>query len=67
MTKRIQISTPFGDVTESARRRAAMNMREDPALFAEILADLTRLFGGDEAKGKSEMLRRYPEAFGDTN
>ena len=66
MTKRIIISTPFGDVTESARRRAAQNMREDPACFAEALASLTNLMGGNAERGMAEMRRRYPEAFDDS-
>jgi hypothetical protein len=65
MTKRIIIQSPFGEVTEAARKRAALNMKEDPDLFISILNDLTLLMGGDSAKGMAELKRRYPEALED--
>lgn len=56
------IWTPYGQVTEAARKQAAINMSADPALFAKILALLVRECGGDEARGLAEMKRRYPES-----
>lgn len=57
------IHTPYGTVTEVARKQAAINMSADPKLFAKVLAILVRECGGDEARGLAEMKRRYPEAF----
>ena len=49
------IITPYGQTTEAARYRAAMNMKADPAVKARVVA----LIG--EAKAK----RDFPEAFSD--
>jgi hypothetical protein len=57
----ILIDTPYGPVSEVARRQAAINMREDPVLFIKIESNLIREFGVE--MGKKEMRRRYPEAF----
>ena len=55
------ISTPWGPVTESARRQAALNMRDDLALRAQVLAMVVKECGGDTARGEAEFRRRYPE------
>lgn len=60
----IRIETPWGPVTESARRQAAANMQADPVKKAQVerlLAD--QLFGGDLEKGREESEKRYPEAY----
>lgn len=58
------ILTPYGAVSESARLRAAMNMREDPArrlMVEELLAK--QMFDGDIEKARKESRRRYPESY----
>jgi len=57
------ITTPWGNVTESARKHAALNMREDADLRYRIVARLAQDFDGDWAKGLAEAKRRYPEGF----
>ena len=57
------IMTQWGPVTESARFQAALNMREDPEIFARVLAIKVRECRGDEIRGLAEMKRCYPEAF----
>lgn len=47
------ILTEYGPVTESARLRAALNMREDVELRAKIIAML----------GEAKARKHYPEAF----
>jgi hypothetical protein len=49
-------------VPEGARVQAAVNMRKNPALRAEVEALLGRKLG-DPAKGIAESKRRYPEAY----
>ena len=61
-TKPPVISTPHGDVTESARHAAALNMRLDPAIKMRVIDCLVKQFGGDERRGLAEAKRRYPEA-----
>ena len=60
--ERIIINTQWGPVTESARRQAALNMRDDPVLREAIIARLCAETG-DPAAGLTEARRRYPEAF----
>lgn len=58
------IMTPYGPVTESARKQAALNLWLDPvkrSQVVELLAD--QLYAGDMAKGLAEAKRRFPEAF----
>ena len=59
----ISIPTPFGPVSEAARRQAALNMRDDPALRERVELRIIADCGGDEEKGKAECRRRYPEAY----
>lgn len=56
------IKTPWGDVTESARRQAAINMAADPAKRAEVEAFLAKRLGS-VAAGLAEAQRAYPEAY----
>lgn len=62
-TKPPVISTPNGDVTESARLQAALNMRIDPMIKMRVIDCIVKQFGGDEQRGMAEARRRYPEAF----
>lgn len=58
------IMSAWGPVTESARRQAALNMRDDPdkrAAVEEVLAK--QLFNGDIELGRAESRKRYPEAY----
>jgi hypothetical protein len=57
------IDTPWGPVTEAARLRAALNMREDPELRDKVTATLQDMLSGDREAAVEEMKRRYPEAF----
>jgi len=57
------IPTPWGNVTESARKQAAENLKSDPELRAKVLAVIVKEFNGDVAVAQKEMRRRYPEAF----
>jgi hypothetical protein len=60
------IMSPYGPVSESARRQAAYNMRDDYALrlrVEQLIAD--QFFAGNLEKGIIEARRRYPEAFQD--
>lgn len=58
------ISTTWGPVTESARLRAALNMREDPAKRQQVEQLLAnQLFNGDLVAGIEESRRRYREAY----
>lgn len=59
--KKIEINTPWGLVTESARKQAALNMRDDPEKRAQVEAMLVSQFGS-VAAGMAEFRRRYPEA-----
>jgi len=54
--------TPYGPVTESARWRAAMNMKEDDELKAHVEELLSKEMG-NVALGMAEARRRYPEAY----
>jgi hypothetical protein len=58
------IDTPWGATTESARLRAALNMKDDPALKSKVEALLARQKGSMEA-GVAESKRRYPECYED--
>ena len=62
--ERIKIFTEFGLTTEKARWRAAMNMKEDPAIKQRCLDLLTEKLGS-RAKAEAESKRRYPEAWED--
>jgi hypothetical protein len=55
------INTPWGQVTESARLRCALNMRDDPAVKARVEEVLCKQHG--MARGLVESRRRYPEAY----
>ena len=57
------IDTPWGPVTESARRRAALNMRDDDSLREHVEDLLIGRAGGDIRAGLEESHRRYPEAY----
>lgn len=58
------ILTQWGaPVTEWARLQAAINIRQDPAVFNRVLNIIVRECGGSEERGLQEMRRRYPEAF----
>jgi hypothetical protein len=59
----IIIETPYGNVTESARHAAAMNMRDDLDLRTRCEDTLINQMGGDVGKAMAEMRRRYPEAY----
>jgi len=58
---RIEIETPWGLVSESARLRAALNMKEDPMIKARVEKLLVEQMGTE--KGMAEARRRYPEAY----
>lgn len=49
----IIIPTPWGNVSESARHAAAMNMKHDPEKKAMVV----------EMIGEEEARRRYPEGW----
>ena len=55
------IQTAWGAVTESARRQAAYNIRDNSDLREKVRAIIVREVGEDNAD--AEMRRRYPEAF----
>lgn len=58
------IQTQWGPVSESARYRAALNMREDPdkrLQVEQLLAN--QIFYGNLEKGREESRKRYPEAY----
>jgi hypothetical protein len=57
------IMTKYGPVTECARHQAALNMREDPAVFDRVLKIKLAQCGGNVDKAIAEMRRCYPEAF----
>lgn len=57
------ISTPWGQVTESARFTAAMNMLADPAIKFRVEEIIIKECGGDRVRGLAECKRRYPEAY----
>lgn len=57
------ISTQYGPVTESARLRAAMNMRADIAIRLRVEKRVIAECGGDVRRGVEECKRRYPEAY----
>lgn len=57
------IHTPFGDVTEGARLRCAMNMLEDGTLRQRVEDLLIRQNGGNVEVGIAEAKKRYPEAY----
>jgi hypothetical protein len=59
----ILIETAWGPVTESARRQAAINMREDANLRLRVENLVIKECGGDILKGQAECRRRYPEAY----
>jgi hypothetical protein len=58
------IPTKFGGpVTESARLRAALNMRDDEGLRHRVEEVIIKEFGGDIERGLKECRRRYPESY----
>ncbi len=57
------VSTPWGPVTESARKQAALNMRDDPGLRMKVMTVLKQQMNLSEEDAMREMKRRYPEAF----
>jgi hypothetical protein len=59
-----RIDTPFGPVTEWARRQAAENMYLDPVKRTGVEIILAGEMGSVEA-GKKESRRRFPEAYRD--
>jgi hypothetical protein len=58
-----RISTPYGDVTECARKQAALNMRDDPALRERVVEVLARELCCPPDIALKEARRRYPEGF----
>jgi hypothetical protein len=58
-----QIDTPYGPVSEAARKQAAANMKLDPKLRDRVVEAVSRDVGSPEA-GLAEAKRRYPEAWG---
>lgn len=56
------IPTAWGQVTESARRQAAVNMRHDPALRERVI-DLLAAEGRPRAVAEQVARERYPEAW----
>ena len=59
--KPIRIETPFGPVTEYARKQAAENIRNDADLRAKVMDLLVKETGSVEL-AEAEFRRRYPEA-----
>ena len=59
---RIEIHTIWGLVTESARKQAASNIRENPVLRQKV-EDMLAEQAGSREEGIREMRRRYPEVF----
>jgi len=55
------ILSQYGQTTESARRRAAQNMIEDPDIRRRVEELLVKQSGGDRDRGLAEFARRYPE------
>jgi len=58
------IQTPWGPVTESARKQAAINIGADPVLKEAVIALLMR-DGRSRDEATAEARRRYPEGFPD--
>lgn len=65
-----EILTPFGPVTEYARRQAAENMRDDADLRAKVMDILLKQVSKpnlteeeNRVLAEAEFKRRYPEAF----
>lgn len=56
------IPTAWGQVTESARRQAAVNMRHDLALRERVIA-LLAAEGRPRAVAEQVARERYPEAW----
>jgi hypothetical protein len=59
----VKIDTPWGVVTEWARRQAAINMRNDPAKFEQVVQCFVRGQGMTREQAVATMRERYPEAF----
>lgn len=59
----IVIESPWGQVSEPARRQAALNMRDDLVLRTRCEQMCIDECGGDLERGIQEMHRRYPEAY----
>jgi hypothetical protein len=59
-----RIDTPFGPVTEWARRQAAENMYLDPVKRTGVEILLAEQLGSVEA-GIKESRKRFPEAYRD--
>lgn len=58
------IMTQWGPVTEAARKRAALNMKADPAKRRAVEELLCKQLGS-VARGLAEARRRYPEVYED--
>jgi len=56
------IDSPYGQVSEGARRQAAVNMRLDPVKRFQIEQMLIKQMGSEE-RGLAEARKRYPEAY----
>lgn len=56
------ITSEYGQTSESARRQAALNMRDDADLRYRVVSALAQKFDGDWRKALTEAERRYPEA-----
>jgi len=55
-----KIMTTYGPTTEWARQQAVANMKADPEKRKAVLQLLVDQ-AGDEAKGKLEFQKRFPE------
>jgi hypothetical protein len=58
------IQTPWGPVSEVARKQAALNIAADPVLREAVIALLMR-DGRSRDEATAEARRRYPEGFPD--
>ena len=57
------VPSPYGPVTEKARRRAALNMREDPELKQRVEEAAILQAGGDVNRGMAKVRYQFPEAY----
>lgn len=57
------LSTPWGPVTEAARKQAALNLRDDPEKFKQVWKLIEQQTGLGPLDALKEMKRRYPESF----
>jgi hypothetical protein len=56
------ILSPWGPVSESARKQAVFNLRLDSTRRVEVLRRIIVECKGDRVRGLVEAQRRYPEA-----